>query len=316
MKISKFKLPLIILLLFSFLLADSALGEQKEEKRIIPDKVIKELEEGLSTLQSNGVFNLSFSNSFFFPAQMGKTFTSVIFKGELKKDLEEIKEIKKEELQPPYYKFFMQVYRMNEKGKELYHEYFSPIPFDGEDAEFYSFGIPLEEGEYLFAIEVTRSDLSKFGTLFFKILVPSMFKKELDFSTPFFIKEIKELPEPETIFTVHRNSIAMGRASISPYLSAKFKVEENPTLFFYVIGAQIRDDGTTNLELNITIKDEKKDVLKYTPVTLSYPVIAQPMVFKSQNFTLQKGNYTLEVKIKDKVANKEKTGNIPFEMIE
>lgn len=328
MKKSFSMLILFYFLIFIFLPASSEKlfsQEKKEGKRILPPKIAKDLEEGIKNLQSNGVFNISFLNAFYFPAQMQKTFTTVIFRAELLKDFEELKkgaEEKKKEnqqaeyLQIPYYKFYMQILTKKEIGLEAYHEYYSPLPFDGTEAEYYSFGIPLDPGEYIFAVEISRNDMSNFGTAYFKINVPSMISKEMDFTPAFFIKDMKSLPDAETLFTVHDNCIVLGKAIISPYITNKFKVDENPTLFFYILGAEIRNDGTTNIEMNITIRDDKKDVLKYTPVTMDHPIVAQPMIFKTSNFSLQKGSYVLEAMIKDKVSGKEKLNRILFEIVE
>ncbi|MEW6455246.1 MAG: hypothetical protein AB1410_00845 [Acidobacteriota bacterium] len=328
-----------------FLLSLSAVAKEKkkneERRRNLPPKVIKEVEEGLKTLQSNGVFNLEELNTFYFPAQMEKTYAVILFRAELIKDAEEIKkemekkfeEMKKEKGEEeaekkgeeqqkiipaiPTYHFFLQIYRKSEDAMKLYLEYYSPMPFENQDPQYYSFGIPLDPGDYIFAWEVSRRDLTKYGTFFFKLDVPSMVFKNLNFSPPFFLKDLKALPAVQTVFTVHKDNFVVSQASMYPYLTNQFRVEEMPTLFFYILGAGVDEiSKAVNLEMHITIKKEDKEVLKYAAVSFTHPVVAQPVIFKTPQITLEKGNYILEAEIIDKIGNQKNKSHISFEIIE
>ncbi len=336
------------LFLAAFLILPLIAQEQtaEEQPKIAwPEDVRVELEKLIKSNAPDNIFNVSLLRTFFLPARENKMYSVVFFSIQLDEDVSEINELikqryeaameaykkekkkkpKEEISEPPpltfpqqYHHFYMYIYKVQGDKKEFYLQYNAPIPFNEEGTEFYSFGIPLEPGKYIFALEIIRTDHSKFGTSLIPIDVPSYSRlRKISFSEPLFIRNFKQTSEVETVFTIHRNSFQIGRILFFPYVTHKFKPNESPSLLLQIFGASVDlMNKTYDIDCRLSIRQGKEVITKFKRLSLNRPSLYQPIVFKkSETEFLDPGDYFLLIEIWDRLSNRRGKLEIPFTII-
>jgi len=340
-------LTLLGLIVFlSFFMFAQKQNPEEQIKSKWPENIKIELEKLIKSEEENNTYNFSLIKTFLLPAMGNKIYSVVFFKAHLDEDVSEIKDLimqryknmmdayekekkkrpEKEIEKPPpltfpreYHHFYMHIYKNKGDKKEFYLKYNAPIPYsEGEKAIFYTFGVPLDPGDYTLAIEITRTDYSKMGTSLIPLKIPPLNRiRKISFSEPIFIKNFKQMNEAETVFTIHRNNFQIGRILFFPYLNYKFQSNESPALLLQIFGTSLdMVNRTYNIDCRLSIKKGKKVVVKFKRLSLIRPSLYQPIVFrKTESELLEPGDYILLLEIWDRISNRRGKIEIPFSII-
>ena len=337
------------------------LPAQEAMKSPVPESVQNSFAGLQKTRMANGVFNIQFKNAYFWALEKA-VYVNLVFGADLDGDVAELKsqlqkqydekvaaemkkleeinkKIRKEEdkkkWEPPaliYPEAFHHLYMRVLKGSLVIQEYRSQVPVDGEAAQYYSFGTILAPGEYDVLLNINRYDSTKDGTQIIKLQVPELTlteitkpRKDLQISTPVFYKEVKQLMQPETRFTVVKNRFENGPAQLDFYPCANtFKSSDKPTLAFFISGAvAVQGAEPWNIAANIEIRSGKESVTKFEELKLVNPYFYQLIEFSKKNKDdvkgpLPVGDYTLAVELKDKNQGDQAKGaiEIAFKIVE
>jgi len=311
--------------------------KQEGEKIIVPKEVGMVFDQGVLTKTPRTDIPIEFVKHYFFPAQQNHVHSVFIFKMK-NQDLEfqeiklqtEKKTEKKENTQETVpveliadLNAFIRFYKMDkEKITGIFREVYIPFQikkkkeeYNPEEENFYSVGYPLPPGKYLLALAVTSIDLTKIGTIYkeFELPNPLKLKNTLLLTPIVFLKSYKRLQDVERLPTVHVNSFRYSVLEIVPKLDLNFSKTEQPDVFYFVYGA--RPNPKTNkyeLEVTYQILKGEEAIIKFKPTVFEIPLISHPLPLKKQNKFIEPGDYTLLIKIVDKVTNASLTKKINF----
>ncbi len=317
------KLLVLTVILSLFLLPAFAQQEKSQQaegfQSYLPEKVAVEVEKAVKAKSGNGIYEISIFNKADYYGQQGNVFEVVFFKMSLEEE-KPAEEQKKEAVLPGEmeHHLFLRIYKISDGKVEPAKEYNAPIPSKKEGVKFYTFAYVMPAGKYALVIAVTNSDFSKIGTAYYETELPVFTPKkdEILYSTPIFIKEIKQLLQPEVHFTVVPNAFYFGQASIYPYPEAVFKATDQPILFFQLYGIGVDPaKRTCNAEAEIVVKKGDKKYVKYKKIQLLRPGMYQPLLFKKKDKPFEEGEYVMEISIKDKMTGKKIVVKIPFKIV-
>jgi len=258
----------LVLALFSLVLS-----AQEQEAPVFKSTfpgAIKTIFDGLAkTNASNGIYNIQYVNSFFFPGEQS-VFVNLLFTADLDAETTELKDkakakhdefvaseqkkieefnkkAKKEEdkktFMPPtlaYPPAFHVMYVRFVKDGNIIEEHRANIPFDDQKTEYYSFGIVMNPGDFDVYMVVNRTDNLQYGTRIMKLTVPQLTitdilkpKAKLEISTPVFYKEdYKQLTQAAGMeFQVKKNSYVFNpqNSEYFPYIGAAFQFKASDT---------------------------------------------------------------------------------------
>ncbi|MCD6454210.1 MAG: hypothetical protein J7L62_02785 [Candidatus Aminicenantes bacterium] len=298
------KRKLLLLILVAILVLPVTAAKNKEK---FPKKIANAIEKVYEEGKGNGIYNIQYLKSYSFAAPMGTVYHVILFKAELPKNLEKT------------YYLFMRFYKENggNEGKLIIDHI---APFYSYTGEFFTVSLSILPGKFKTVFAIGDKDGKDVGTAIFDLNVPEVLReKEITWSTPFFMKRF-ERAQPLLGITVVPEAFYIGGGKFLPYLENKFKAEEHPELFFFVYGVGEKEDGMAQGEVHFQINKDGKKVVEYRTLPLrgrgGRGIVDQPLVFKRANGKpLEKGNYELEVKIKDQIRGKEVKVVIPFEII-
>ncbi|MDH7513317.1 MAG: hypothetical protein QHH14_10270 [Clostridiales bacterium] len=199
--------------------------------------------------------------------------------------------------------------------------------FDPEKEETYTVGYPLPPGQYLLALAVTSLDLQKIGTAYYEFTLPDMsMAKELDTTPVFFVKQLDKMEAPETGTMLHQGYCTYSILKVVPNLEKMFAVGENLDIFYFIFGAQPNQEQRFDIEVNYEVKKGEQTAIRWTPQMYNSPLVSQPLPLKqtvqiktgedvrTEQRDLEPGNYTLIIKIDDKVSGKSVTKTVDFEV--
>ena len=314
---------LAILIAFVFIAAFAFAQQQQQQQQFrsyIPEKISVEMEKALTAKSGNGVYSINIFRKADYFGQQGNVYEVVFFRMNLEEKKEAEKEKKEEAplLGQAGHHLFLRIYKQ-EGGKVFpVKEYNAPVNVKGGPQDFYTFAFAMPPGKYVLVVAVVNSDYSTIGTGYFETELPVLRpgKKEMRYSTPIFIKEVKQLLQPEVHFTVVKNAFYFGQASIYPYPENVFKASEQPTLFFQLYGIGMDPQTRScNAEAKLEVKKNGKTYVKYKKVKLLRPGMFQPLIFKKKDKPFEEGDYELEIKIKDKLTGKKVNLTVPFKIV-
>jgi len=201
--------------------------------------------------------------------------------------------------------------------------------YDPAKEEIYSIGYPTYSGKYLLAMAITSLDLKKIGTFFYEFFLPDLtsFSKELDTTPVFFVKEMKQMSLAETRAEIHKGFFTYSILQVVPNIDSTFSVGESLDILYYIFGTQPNAEQQYQIETNYEVKKGEETVIRYEPTTYTSPLVSQPLPMKqtviiksekegerNESRDLAAGNYTLHIKILDKVTGNSVTKNVDFEV--
>ncbi len=280
----------------------------------LPAAIDSKLNECFSKKLCPNDLNFKIMNEWFLPAEEGKTYG--VFSFSFSKI--EPKDKDKQEnvlMPPPSYHFYLRILKQVENNLQIIQEYNSPVPEQEAQNAFFLFAFPLLPDKYIFEIALSTADFSQNSITIIHKDFPSLPQSnKITYSTPIFVREMRKLEQIDTIFTIWRNCFHYGAAEIYPYFENSFEASEKPTLLIMRIFGlqQDKESLAYKFEYTITIKKDDKDIIKFKPMTAPAPGIFQPLIFLKDNKEIDKGNYILDLKIKDLISGKETDTSINF----
>lgn len=232
------------------------------------------------------------------------------------------------------FNMFIAFYKVeNDKPTTLVKEVYVPAAieadqtgFDPAKDEWYSVGYPLMPGQYLASIAVASQDLKKIGIQYadVKLPDPKSFTASLDTSPIFCGKEFKQLQAPEMKPELHKGFFRYSVLQITPNIDNVFALGEPLDMFFYIFGAQPKDGGKYDIEINFEVMQGDKSAIKYATGNFESPLVSLPLQMKqtlqikkgeetrSETKDLAAGSYTLVLKIGDKVSGLKSEKKVDF----
>jgi hypothetical protein len=326
----------------------------QQEKVFIPKEIKAMMAEGMATKQGRQDIPISIFYNLYLPAQQNfhDTFFLKIKNSALgfapvtaapatppappKKGPQEAASQETPQLLQANFNFFFQFNLIKEGAqpesvKEVYIPCTVQVPsagFDPEVEDTYTFGYPMPAGHYLLAVAVTSLDLKQVGVAYYDFSVPdpSTYAKSLDTTPIFFVKEMEQMEAVETRTILHRGFFTYSILKIVPNLAKEFSAGQNIDIFFYVFGTQANAQGQGDLEVTFEVKKGEEYAIRWAPQTYISPLVSQPLPLKqtlniktgdqerTETKDLPPGNYTLHVKILDKVSGKSGTKMVDFTM--
>lgn len=204
----------------------------------------------------------------------------------------------------------------------------SPIPYDGQPTDYYSFGLILEPGKYDVLINVDRVDNSADGTLLIELEVPRLTLMDLvsplpnlEYSQPVFYRKVMTATRIEKRFTVLKNKYQVGKQIFYPVVGEEneFKTNAAPILTLFIKGgAKIENNQPQwDIATEMEVRQGKKKILIFKIPNITAPYFFQKIAFKQGDQYLPAGEYTLLLVLNDKNHSKHKAKiEIPFKLIE
>jgi hypothetical protein len=218
---------------------------------------------------------------------------------------------------------------------ELVKEIYIPINFqvesssyDPDKEEIYSTAYPFPPGNYIMSAAITSLNYEKIGTQYFEFSLPdpSSFTDSLDTTPLFFVRNVRRMDSPELQPEIHKNFFTWSILQIEPNLDRILSSGKNFELFFYIFGAKTSEDGKYNIEVDYEVLKGEEEAIRFAPGAYDLPLISQPLNLKQtliikskegerkETKDLEPGNYTLSLKITDKVSGKSVTKTMDFEV--
>lgn len=219
------------------------------------------------------------------------------------------------------------------KPGALVKEVYVPVALEADQAGFdpakedwYTVGYPLMPGQYLASLAVCSQDLKKIGLQYveFTLPDPKSFTSSMDMTPFFFMKEYKQVQAPETKAELHKGFFMYSVLQVTPNIENVFAVGEGLDMFFYLFGAQPKEGGKCDIEINFEVMQGDKSAIKYALGKFESPLVSQPLQLKqtlqikkgeetrSETRDLVAGAYTLVLKITDKVSGLKMEKKIDF----
>lgn len=323
-----------VLMLFAFILFPFLTeGKDKPKEKIyIPPQVKKVMEEAVLKGKSRTDVPFSIVRNYYLPAQ-DQNFIIFVFKAK-NKDLmllpfsekERRKGIDFAKVTSSKFNIFFWFYKLEGETPVPFKEQYVPVELNWdsgtkpEDISTYTVCTIIPEGKYLLSMAITSLDLKLIGLVNYTFTLPAPlgFKENLALSPVFFVKSLKELPTPEIPPVVHKDYFVYSTLQLEPKLENVFSVGETPDIFYFIYGCSTKPDDPTKFNIEITYNVKKGDeyVIKFNPYVFEIPFISHQIPLqKEEGKNLEPGKYQLEIKIKDKVSEKELVENIDFEII-
>ncbi|MGQ9619174.1 MAG: hypothetical protein ACUVUG_09480 [Candidatus Aminicenantia bacterium] len=313
----------LISILFSFLFFP--LYPQKEEIIKIPKQIVQIMDQNILERKGRIDIPVEFIGYLYFPSPGENLFIVLTFR--LKNASIFSSEIEGEMMGEM--DFFLRFYSFDGKGNHLkaFKEIYLPLKetvekekYNSEESHFYSIFQTIPPGKYILSYSIASPDLKKITVDYADLFLPDLKKIETLQTTPlFFVKSLKILDAPVTEANIGKESFSYGRLEITPYFSNNYKGDETLELFYFLLGASTSPKGTYDFEIKYTVKKGEEEKVKFAPLIYENqraPIISHPIPIFSSERKLEKGNYYLQISVKDKNSGKTFEGKIDFSVVE
>jgi hypothetical protein len=227
--------------------------------------------------------------------------------------------------QNPKLNVFLRIYnRENAKIKDIFKEIYIPYiieqdreAFQHGEEHLYSISDPLPPGNYALALAFASNDLTKIGTAYVDFTLPKAenFYRKLDTTPLFFVQSMERLPAPETEIAVHQDYFRYSVLKVRPKEVNIFKAKDSLDIFYFIYGARPDKDRKFRIEVDYEIKKGTKVLRKYATQTYTSPFVSHPLPLTVEGISLDPGEYTLGIKIKDNVSRLSVKKDIAFEVM-
>ena len=131
---------------------------------------------------------------------------------------------------------------------------------------------------------------------------------------------------PEVRAEVHKNFFTYSVLQIEANVEKVFSPKDNFEVFFYIFGAKPSETGKYDIEVGFEVYKGEELAIRFKPGKYEVPLVPQPLHLKqtliitsgeeqrTETRDLGPGNYTLSLKISDKVSGKAETKTVDFEV--
>jgi hypothetical protein len=222
------------------------------------------------------------------------------------------------------FNLFLQFHKMeNGAPTQIVKEVYVPAVIEAESAafdsnkeEWYTVGYTLFPGNYLLAMAVTSYDLKKIGIQYceFSLPDPKSFIKELETTPIFLLKEFKNTQAIEAKTELHKGFFAYSIAYITPNIENTIAPGDPLDVFYVILGAQSTEQNIYDIEVQYEVKKDEETAIRFQPTSYVSPLVSHVLPMKqtlrriqddkelTETRDLAAGNYTLNMKISDKIS--------------
>jgi hypothetical protein len=204
---------------------------------------------------------------------------------------------------------------VNEEGKvSAFAE--QPVNAEVTDGAFLaSFRMQLKPGKYNVEAGALDEKNGKGSLATSPVEVPNFNQGELT-ATLIILRSVEDIPEGAKPDEQHAfASFELGRARLIPYFGQTLSKKDAPAFFYQYYDAQVdpatgKASGMASLSV---LKDGKTAVAKADPQPFESPVggnVVGPVPLEKY----EPGKYLVQIRISDKLANKDRTIEVPFEL--
>ena len=205
---------------------------------------------------------------------------------------------------------------VNEEGKvAAFAEQPATVEVAPDGSFVASYRMQLKPGKYILEAGALDEKNGKGSMAKVPVEVPNFGRGELS-ATMMILQNVEDLPEgtkpdPEHPFA----SFELGKARLIPFFGQTLSKQDTPAFFYQFYDAQV-DPATgkaAGLASLSVLKDGKAPVAKAEPQPFESPVggnVVGPVPLAKY----EPGKYVVQLRISDKVANKEQTIELPFEI--
>ncbi len=178
-----------------------------------------------------------------------------------------------------------------------------------------SYRMQLKPGKYTVEAGALDEKNGKGSLAKVPVDVPSFSRGELS-ATLIILQSVEDLPEGSKPDPQHPfASFELGRARLIPYFGPALSKKDTPAFFYQFYDAQVdpatgKASGTATLSV---LKEGKTPVAKADPQSFDSPVggnVVGPVPLEKY----EPGKYVVQLRISDKVSNKDQTIEVPFEI--
>ncbi len=311
-----------------------------ETKSSMPKEVMALIQEGLVTRQGRQDIPFAIFKSLALPAQGSHLYPVFFFKAK-NKDIGYVPSAAgsgdMESTLNVFFEFFEAAEGAAPKpmfgGRALAALRTDGAGYDPEKEDWYTLGLAVPPGKYTLALALTTPDMSKMSVAYHDIALPGpeVFQTALWPTKPGILVSLDQVDQ-DTRPTVHRGHFTWGSVRFVTNETGQISVGENLEVYFFVLGAAVKDPAAprpaNELEIYFEVHDEADEpAIKWTPLTAEAYFINQPLplvqtlqhkeddkVVKEEKKALEAGKYALVIKIEDKVSGKKGEARMPFEI--
>lgn len=205
-----------------------------------------------------------------------------------------------------------------------------PATYDPEKENWYSVWSILPGGDYVLALALASPDLKKIGTFYYEVKVPMAveFDNALGTTPIFIVKKMDQVQQAATHSEVHKGFFPYSVLNITPNLTGETAPGESIELFYFVLGAKLKDPANPqsyDIEANYDVRQGDKSVLKWPAQIYQYYLVSQPLPLvqtlkitdpekgeRMETKNLDPGTYDLVIGLVDKVAGNKIEKKIPL----
>jgi GWxTD domain-containing protein len=205
---------------------------------------------------------------------------------------------------------------VNEEGKvAAFSEQPTNAEVDPDGSFLASYRMQLKPGKYKLEAGALDEKNGKGSLATMPVEVPSFSQDELT-ATVIILRNVEDIPEgtkPDEQQAYA--SFELGRARLIPYFGQTLTKKDTPAFFYQYYDAQV-DPATgkaSGMAALSVLKDGKTPVAKAEPQPFESPVggnVVGPVPLDKY----EPGKYVVQIRITDKVANKDRTIEVPFEL--
>jgi len=198
--------------------------------------------------------------------------------------------------------------------------YMGEDQFDPKREDLYCYGYSLPPGGYVMALAVATKDLKRIGVTYYEFVLPEASGTTgLDLTSVVIAKDIQSSPAMGPRPYLSLGSYKYPGREIHPNVDGMIGGGESLKIIFGVLGAKRTAQKKVSLEVSYEIRQEDKSILSFPKAAVTAPLVEASLPLKTKgsgkaaaSVELPSGNYTLVIRILDKLSNKAAENKIDF----
>ena len=198
--------------------------------------------------------------------------------------------------------------------------YMGEDQFDPKREDLYCYGYSLPPGGYVMALAVATKDLKRIGVTYYEFVLPEASGTTgLDLTSVVIAKDIQSSPAMGPRPYLSLGSYKYPGREIHPNVDGTIGGGESLKIIFGVLGAKRTAQKKVSLEVSYEIRQEDKSILSFPKAAVTAPLVEASLPLKTKgsgkaaaSVELPSGNYTLVIRILDKLSKKAAEKKVDF----